>query len=557
VCKDSVPYDAAYCARCASDRSGENIPTGGLAPGTILGNQYRIVGIVGHGGMGAVYRAYDQSLDREVAIKVLAETLSADSGFVDRFLREARLAAKLDHPNIVPIHGVGSEGGINYFIMKVVEGRTLKWMIQSQQVRLGPIVNVITQVCDALSAIHDNGYVHRDIKPSNVMVNARGHVTLLDFGVLRSFARNSDLTHTGTVVGTPYYMAPEQARDSRKVDHRSDLYSLGVILYEVMTGRLPFDSPEPFDVILKHVTEAPPPPALINPKVTAEVSAVILRALEKSQANRFQTAAEFKRALLEAVRLEPLGESTPAPPPTSEMEAISVSELTTPVGAQLPPSLSSTGTGSRPFPITKPVSTVHRDPASGTGIYGETGAEDRRRAKRFWRVAIVGGAVAAAVGSGAFWIPDLFGSKPSRVESTEPPPKASVAAPATVTAPAPATVTAPAPASAPARAPAPAPVTARAPAPASAHAPTPPPPRPRATSATLKVHVTCADTGKPCWANISLDGSEPQTTKLAVLKAKLGKRKLTVDRDGYQSVIRSITLFKPNEDIFVTLKVNP
>jgi eukaryotic-like serine/threonine-protein kinase len=262
---------------------------------TIIDGRYRVVRRLGSGGMADVYLAEDQQLGRQVALKLLYRHLAEDAQFVERFRREASSAAGLQHPNIVGIFDRGEWDGTFYIAMEYVEGRTLKDVIRER----GPApaeaaVDVVLQILRALRYAHQRGIVHRDIKPQNVLIDEDGRVRVTDFGIARAGA--SDMTETGSVMGTAQYLSPEQAQ-GRAVDGRSDLYSTGIVLYELLTGRVPFDAESPVSVALKQVSEPPVPPRELNPEIPPALEAVVLRALEKDPARRFADADEFIEAL--------------------------------------------------------------------------------------------------------------------------------------------------------------------------------------------------------------------------------------------------------------------
>jgi branched-chain amino acid transport system substrate-binding protein len=270
--------------------------------------KYEIQAEIGRGGMGTVYLAYDPLLDRRVAVKVLAPHLVWEEGFVERFLREARAAARLKHPNIVTIYDVGQEGNYYYIVMEYVEGQTLSQVIKKRAM-LPPaeVVALLRPLADALDYAHRQGLVHRDMKPANVMVGPAGQVTLTDFGIARA-AEETRLTTTGTVVGTPEYMSPEQARGEH-VDRLTDLYSLGVVAYEMLTGQTPFSGTTPQGVLYKHVFEPPPPICLLQPRLPAGVEPVLARGLAKDPTERYPTATAFVEALAEASAQIPFKEA--------------------------------------------------------------------------------------------------------------------------------------------------------------------------------------------------------------------------------------------------------
>ena len=266
--------------------------------GKTLG-QYQILELAGQGGMAKVYKAYQPSLNRYVALKVLPEYLAHDAEFVDRFRQEALAAAALRHPNIVVIYDIGEADNLHYIATEFLEGQTLEQMLkQSGALSLPRVVSIVNQVASALEAAHEHGLVHRDIKPSNVFVNPREHVTLMDFGIVKAMSATR-LTRTGMLVGTPEYMSPEQA-EGLPLDWRSDLYSLGVMVYEMLTGHVPFDAPTPNAVLYAHVNKPPVPPSQLNPRIPPVIETVVLRALAKRPDDRFRSDAEFASALDQA-----------------------------------------------------------------------------------------------------------------------------------------------------------------------------------------------------------------------------------------------------------------
>ena len=260
-----------------------------------LKDDYEIDGELGHGGMATVYRARERSLDREVALKVLPFSLSHDEQFVERFQREARTAAKLEHPNIIPIYRVGKSGDVIFFAMKLLKGKSLGDEL-SERGSLPPeeIRELLKQCAGALGYASHHGIVHRDIKPDNIMYTERGAVVLTDFGIAKA-ATGTRLTGTGMAIGTPYYMSPEQAR-AQKVDGRSDLYSLGVVGYQCLVGSVPFDGEDSFSIGYKHIMEGVPEPDLKTADQRA-LFEVIRRMMAKDPAERYQDAEELVAAL--------------------------------------------------------------------------------------------------------------------------------------------------------------------------------------------------------------------------------------------------------------------
>ncbi|HVM12491.1 MAG TPA: protein kinase, partial [Actinomycetota bacterium] len=234
--------------------------------GRILGDRYELGPVVGRGGMATVYRARDRVLHREVAVKVLQPQLARDQEFIERFRREARAAAGLSHPNIVGVHDHGSDGSDHFIVMEFVEGRTLAEVLDEEgALETGRAIAIATDVAAALSAAHERGLVHRDVKPANILLTDRGRVMVTDFGIARA-ATSQGLTMTGTVLGTASYLSPEQAR-GEPVDERSDVYSLGCVLYEMLTGEPPFAADSPVAVAALHVNADPPRPSAHQPGV--------------------------------------------------------------------------------------------------------------------------------------------------------------------------------------------------------------------------------------------------------------------------------------------------
>lgn len=270
--------------------------------------EYEVLEELGRGGMGIVYRGRDRALDRAVAIKVLPFGLAHDELVVERFQREARTAAQLEHPHIVPIHRVGRAGPVIYFVMKLLQGTSLAELLRERGALSGAETRrVLCDTASALGAAHRRGIVHRDMKPDNVLRDEDGRWLVTDFGIARS-GSDSTLTAAGTSVGTPRYMSPEQARGQR-VDARSDIYSLGVVGYQCLTGRLPFDGEDPMAILLAHVTEPPPHPAGLDDDRRA-VYAVVERMLSKDPAMRPQHADEVI-ATLQAAQPLPAGSVDP------------------------------------------------------------------------------------------------------------------------------------------------------------------------------------------------------------------------------------------------------
>jgi YVTN family beta-propeller protein len=274
-----------------------------LTTGSVLGD-FRIEGELGHGGMGVVYRATQLSLGRPVALKVIASALADEEGFRERFGRESRLAASLDHPNVIPVYAAGEHDGVLYIAMRYVEGTDLRALIRAEG-RLDPLraAGVVAQVASALDAAHERGLVHRDVKPANVLVAARSggeHVYLTDFGLTKRSASESSLTAAGEWVGTLDYVAPEQVRGD-PVDGRADVYALGCVLYELLTGRVPFPRENDLAKLWAHISDDAPSALELAPETPPALAAVAERAMAKDPADRFPEAGMMGRVALASV----------------------------------------------------------------------------------------------------------------------------------------------------------------------------------------------------------------------------------------------------------------
>ncbi len=262
-----------------------------LKQGEYIGQRYRVIGVVGRGGMASVYLAEDTTLSRQVAIKVLHSRFAQDEKFVERFRREAKAAAGLNHPNIVSVYDWGRLGDQNYIVMEYVQGETLRERIRRHGRLDGEhAVAIALELLAAIAAAHARGVVHRDVKSQNILIDGEGRVKVTDFGIAQ--AGDPSMTEAGSILGTAQYLAPEQAR-GEPVDERSDLYSVGVVLYEMLTGSVPFRGDSAVTVALKHVNEAPPEPATLVPGLPYALNQVVLKALAKDPDLRYASAAEF------------------------------------------------------------------------------------------------------------------------------------------------------------------------------------------------------------------------------------------------------------------------
>ncbi len=270
--------------------------------GKILGNRYEIIEKIGNGGMATVYKSKDRVLNRYVAVKILRDEFTTDEEFIKRFRIEAQSAASLTHPNIVSIFDVGNEGSLYYIVMELIKGKTLKEIITEEN---GPLpwkwsLNVVTQIASALETAHKNNIVHRDIKPHNIIITEDGIAKVTDFGIAKAVS-NSTITAFGTTIGSVHYFSPEHARGGY-TDAKSDLYSLGVVMYEMLTGRVPFDADTPVSVALKHMQEEPVEPKELNENIPQVVNDIIMKAMQKDVNLRYQSATEMLKDLNAALK---------------------------------------------------------------------------------------------------------------------------------------------------------------------------------------------------------------------------------------------------------------
>lgn len=295
-CRIEVPPEAAHCPNC-----GQPMPRHLLQPGDVIGEDYQIQRLLGYGGMGEVYLAGHHLTGQQVAIKVLAMHLAEEVDLRIRFLDEARILARLDHPNIVMLHNFKQDQGRMLILMQYVDGRGLDHILSDE----GPMhperaCLLFAPVCDALHHAHEHGIVHRDLKPSNILVDRSGKARLTDFGIAKLSEGGANLTRTGTRVGTSWFMSPEQGLN-RPADPRSDIYSLGVTFYNALSGRLPFFGESEYEVIKGHVELAPPPIYQTDHPLAQEVEGAVMRAMAKRPEERFQSGQEMRDALLDAL----------------------------------------------------------------------------------------------------------------------------------------------------------------------------------------------------------------------------------------------------------------
>jgi predicted Ser/Thr protein kinase len=288
-------------------------------PGRVLAGRYEVGSQIGQGGMATIYLGTDRLLRRTVAVKILAQRFARDQRFVTRFRREAKAAAGLNHPNVVSVYDTGSEEGIHWIVMEHVEGDTLEEVLrEGGGLAIRRALEIADALCRALAIAHAAGLIHRDVKPANVMIDAKGRVKVMDFGIARAIADATTLTGTGSVLGTASYLSPEQARGD-PVDARSDVYSLGCVLYEMVAGRPPFIADTPVALAYKHVHEEPVPPSFINRALPAGLEAVVMKAIAKAPSDRHASAEAMGEAVTgvareQSVRVEAVGEDADPSP---------------------------------------------------------------------------------------------------------------------------------------------------------------------------------------------------------------------------------------------------
>jgi serine/threonine-protein kinase len=536
--------DAAIASDAAIDSGGTFIRESPFkdAPGAqeplVLGDNWVVEGTLGQGGMGTVYRARDKMLDRPVAVKMMSVDLSSSTEFVARFEREAKLMAKLEHPNIVPIYFVGRHGKTPFIVMKHLEGQTLAGYQAELGGRLTPeqAYPVLKQMCAALSVIHARGFVHRDIKPGNIFVGPDGHVTLLDLGIARNTTDHS-FTRSGVMVGTPAYMSPEQILGTTQIDGRTDIYAVGTVLHEMLTGAPPFHGDSEFSIMRAHQDTPPPDASTLNPDVSPEIALVIQKALAKAQADRFANAQELITAYEAALG----GVAIPA----------TFARSTTHPGFPAP------GTARTPRP-----SGVHPAAPGMT-----SGVQPSPSFGRHQLLALVGVAVVAIGGTAVVLWP--------RAPQVEPVTLAASALPA------PAAVPAPAPAPAPAAVAAPVPIPAPEVVPAKATAAKPKETpeedderrRPKSNVKAIRersssdrgrgsfagkmrdgeLRVTTTLNGQLSWAWLEVDGrrigSTPNTVALPP-----GRHTVRLQREGFKTLVHEVDI-SPGETVRLPMKL--
>ena len=304
-CKSDNPETATFCADCGTNLSlAKDVdvteiierPKEELTTGSLFAGRYQIIEELGKGGMGKVYKANDTKINEKIALKLIKPEISSDKKTIERFSNELKFARKIRHNNVCQMFDLNEEEGSHYITMEYVRGEDLKRLIRKMgQLSVGQVIPIAKQVCEGLAEAHRLGVIHRDLKPQNIMVDEEGNARIMDFGIARSIT-GKGITGAGVMIGTPEYMSPEQG-EVKEVDQRSDIYSLGVILYEMVTGRVPFEGETPVGIAMKHKSEMPKHPKELNAQIPDDLNLVILKCLEKDKEKRYQSAGEVRSEL--------------------------------------------------------------------------------------------------------------------------------------------------------------------------------------------------------------------------------------------------------------------
>ncbi len=317
-CQFENQDESHYCSQCATPLlSPEEIsssptktletPITGLTRSSTFAQRYEVIEELDKGGMGKIYRVFDNKIEQEVALKLLRPEIAADSNTITRFKNELKVARNIAHRNVCRMFDLGLEGNAYYITMEYIPGENLKSSIRRmERLTIGKAISIAKQVCEGLSEAHRLGVVHRDLKPGNIMIDSEGNARILDFGIARSL-RSKGMTGEGTMIGTPEYMSPEQV-EGEEADQRADIYSLGVILYEMVTGNVPFKGNTPISVAVKHKLEIPTDPKKVNPLIPEDLNRMIMKCLDKDKRNRYQNVDELFSELAKIEKGIPVSE---------------------------------------------------------------------------------------------------------------------------------------------------------------------------------------------------------------------------------------------------------
>jgi serine/threonine protein kinase len=302
-CENDNPSDSKFCKECgtqlietkepdASFTKTLETPMENLTRGTVFAGRYEIIEELGRGGMGKVYRVEDRKIKEEIALKLIKPEIVADIKTIERFRNELKLARKIRHKNVCQMFDLGEWKGTHFITMEYISGEDLKSFIRrSKQLSIPAAIAIAEEVCKGLKEAHNLGIIHRDLKPSNIMIDRDGNARIMDFGIARTL-KDKGITGSGVMIGTPEYMSPEQA-GGKELDESSDLYSLGVILFEMVTGQLPFEGETPLSIAIKHKSEAPPDPGEVNPHISDTLRGLILRCLAKDPQKRYRKTEDL------------------------------------------------------------------------------------------------------------------------------------------------------------------------------------------------------------------------------------------------------------------------
>ena len=502
-CHTPLPDNSKFCFACGADQTGGGVDaaTSGQVESLmtrlqrIVEGKYKLERLVGKGGMGAVFLAQDLTLDREVAIKVLPPDISQDPHVIKRFQQEAKTAAKLDHTNIIPIYRVESEGGLNYFVMKYIAGVSLEDVLEQKKEPLTAdyIQRVVWEAACALGHAHSRGIVHRDVKPANIMFDHDGKVMLTDFGISKALQAASGFTGTGMIIGTPHYMAPEQAK-GQAVDGRADQYSLGVVAYRMITGQLPFSGDSVHTILYKHIFEEVQAPKTLRADIPEALSAAVKHAMAKEPDQRFPTMEDLATAVWPEQPVSAAKGGRPATPPRPRARPVVTSETPTEHVATAAPTT--------PLPMPKGGRALARpEKKSRTGL-------------------LVGVAVALVLGVGGF----LVLGRGKTPQNTEPPQQVATPTPPPLTTGGTDSAKAP-------------PVQTRTPPrrqTQTRRVETPPPPvQPAEEYGSISV------TANP-FGTVFIDGAEVGTTPVIGYRVKVGRHTIRVERAGYKTKTETV-----------------